>query len=145
MIWFTVVWWRHVTLLIVTSSNGVSFLLYQDINLSNDSLMLVAPMGNLIKIGFEMQYFGRWLMLQYTVEPTMYPYPCVLCGVYPPSNPQPPTSHHQPLPHPPSDISWRCADAQIAALWFICGIIYVCKQPDTIIQSDTDHNIFVYI
>ena len=87
MIWFTVVWWRHVTFVIVASSYGVSFLLYQDINLTNDSLMLVAPMGNLIEIWIEMQYFCHWLMLQYTVEPSMYPYQCVLYGVYTPTHP----------------------------------------------------------
>ena len=43
--------------------------------------MLVAPMGNVINTWTEIQQFCCWLMIQYTVEPTMYPYSCILCGV----------------------------------------------------------------
>ena len=38
-------------------------------------------MGNTINTWSEIQQFCCWLMIQYTVEPTMYPYSCILCDV----------------------------------------------------------------
>ena len=81
MIWLTAVWWRQIIYVIVASSNCVSCVPYQDINWTNGGLMLIVPMGNVINTWTEIQQFCCWLMIQYTVEPTMYPYSCILCGV----------------------------------------------------------------
>ena len=35
-------------------------------------------MGTFIQIWIEIQPFYRWLVLQYSVEPAMYPYSCIL-------------------------------------------------------------------
>ena len=48
VIWFTEIWWCHVTFVIVSTSNGVWFVLYQDINWTNSLLLLVASLRNFI-------------------------------------------------------------------------------------------------